>query len=92
MPPTVVLLLSRASQTRYVDFRAGNCFWLLLVRYYVQKVAEEGMIAVAMAQSPEFVAPHGTKEAVFGTNPIGIGIPTNSKCDPLPLFLCCSAC
>jgi LDH2 family malate/lactate/ureidoglycolate dehydrogenase len=29
-----------------------------------------------LAQSPEFVAPHGAKKAVFGTNPIAVGMPT----------------
>ena len=28
-----------------------------------------------IAQAPEFVAPHGAKKAVFGTNPIAIGVP-----------------
>lgn len=30
------------------------------------------MIGIVLAQSPEFVAPHGAKKAVFGTNPICI--------------------
>jgi hypothetical protein len=30
--------------------------------YYAQKVAEQGFIAVVLAQSPEFVAPHGAKQ------------------------------
>jgi hypothetical protein len=30
--------------------------------YYAQKVAEQGLICVVLAQSPEFVAPHGSKQ------------------------------
>ena len=44
--------------------------------YYCKKVADEGMIAICMAQSPEFVAPAGSSKAIFGTNPIGVGIPS----------------
>ncbi len=40
------------------------------------KVAAAGLIGIVIAQSPEFVAPHGAKKAVFGTNPIAIGMPT----------------
>ena len=44
--------------------------------YYCKKVADEGKIAICMAQSPEFVAPAGSSKAIFGTNPIGVGIPS----------------
>lgn len=43
--------------------------------YYAEQVAKQGLIGIVLAQSPEFVAPHGSKQAVFGTNPIAIGIP-----------------
>ena len=29
-----------------------------------------------LSQCPEYVAPHGSSEAVFGTNPIAVGVPT----------------
>ena len=40
------------------------------------QVASEGLIGIVIAQSPEFVAPHGAKKAIFGTNPIAIGVPS----------------
>jgi LDH2 family malate/lactate/ureidoglycolate dehydrogenase len=43
--------------------------------YYAEAIAKQGLIGVVLAQSPEFVAPHGSKQAIFGTNPIAIGIP-----------------
>lgn len=43
--------------------------------YYAEQVAQHGLIGIVFAQSPEFVAPHGAKQAIFGTNPIAIGIP-----------------
>ena len=39
-------------------------------------MGQKGLIGMVLAQSPEFVAPHGAKEAVFGTNPIAISIPS----------------
>ena len=35
------------------------------------QIAQRGMIALALAQSPEFVAPFGAAAALYGTNPIG---------------------
>ncbi|KXZ54908.1 hypothetical protein GPECTOR_4g980 [Gonium pectorale] len=43
--------------------------------YYVDLISREGLIGIVLAQSPEFVAPHGAKQPIFGTNPIGISIP-----------------
>mmetsp|Transcript_9411 Transcript_9411/g.16961 ORF Transcript_9411/g.16961 Transcript_9411/m.16961 type:complete len:822 (-) Transcript_9411:905-3370(-) len=59
--------------------------------YYVNKVAEEGMLAFAMATSPEFVAPHGAKQPVFGTNPIACAIPRANGEPPLVIDLATSA-
>ena len=42
----------------------------------MEAIARKGLIGVAMSQSPEYVAPHGTTEAIFGTNPIAVGVPT----------------
>lgn len=44
--------------------------------FYADKVAQAGLIGIVLAQSPEFVAPYGAKQAVFGTNPIAVAIPT----------------
>lgn len=43
--------------------------------YYAEQVAQQGLLALVFAQSPEFVAPHGSKQALFGTNPIAIAVP-----------------
>lgn len=44
--------------------------------YYAETLAKRGLIALVFAVSPEFVAPNGAVEPVFGTNPIGVGVPT----------------
>jgi len=58
--------------------------------YYVSKIAQQGMLAFAMATSPEFVAPYGAKQPVFGTNPIACAIPTPSG-EPLVVDMATSA-
>ena len=58
-------------------------------RYWVESIARQGLIGVAMSQSPEYVAPHGSTEAIFGTNPIAVGVPTSE--DPLVMDLSTAA-
>ena len=44
--------------------------------YWAKRIAEEyKLIGIVMSQAPEMVAPHGSYEPIFGTNPIAIGIP-----------------
>jgi LDH2 family malate/lactate/ureidoglycolate dehydrogenase len=47
--------------------------------YYVEKIAVENLIGVAMARSPLCMPPYGGIEPLFGTNPIAWGIPANPK-------------
>lgn len=54
-----------------------------LCRYYAEKIAENGLVGLVLAQSPEYVAPHGATEAVFGTNPVAISIPAGRGRDPI---------
>ena len=43
--------------------------------YYANRIAKKGLVAIVMANSPEFVAPAKGAKACFGTNPIAFGIP-----------------
>lgn len=43
--------------------------------YYVERMARQGVIGVAMCNSPEFVAAAAGAKPVFGTNPLAVGIP-----------------
>lgn len=43
--------------------------------YYVGKMAEKGVVGIALANSPEFVAASKGAKPVFGTNPMAFGIP-----------------
>lgn len=59
--------------------------------YFARQLAQRGLVALLLAQSPEYVAPHGAAQAVFGTNPIAVGIPTGEGGAPLVLDMATSA-
>jgi LDH2 family malate/lactate/ureidoglycolate dehydrogenase len=44
--------------------------------FYVNRMAEKGVIGIAMANSPEFVAAASGGKPVFGTNPLAVAVPT----------------
>lgn len=47
--------------------------------YYLEKITNEGLIGIIMAESPRSTSPHGGIEPLFGTNPIAFGYPTETK-------------
>lgn len=49
-------------------------------RYWVDRMAREGLIGIVLSQSPEYVAPHGSSQAVFGTNPIAVCAEPRCNC------------
>ena len=44
--------------------------------YYVNRMAKKGLIGLALANSPEFVAAAPGGKPVFGTNPLAVAVPT----------------
>ena len=58
-------------------------------RYWAEQIAGHGLIGLVLCQSPEYVAPHGSSEPIFGTNPIAVGIPAAEG--PLVMDLATSA-
>src|ERR671928_192848 len=43
---------------------------------YVERLAEHGWVALMANNFPAVVAPHGSSEKVFGTNPLSVAMPT----------------
>lgn len=43
--------------------------------FYVERMAREGFVGIALCNSPEFVAAAPGGQGVFGTNPLAVGIP-----------------
>ncbi|MEK7632863.1 MAG: Ldh family oxidoreductase [Patescibacteria group bacterium] len=59
------------------------------IGYYAKRIAEAGFIGFVFAGSMESVAAYGSFEALFGTNPLAVGVPT--KDEPLVLDMATSA-
>lgn len=58
--------------------------------YYAKKIADQGLIGIAYASAPfQTTAPHGSTEALFCTNPMAYGIPTEDE--PIILDMSTSA-
>lgn len=43
---------------------------------WARKITDAGLVGIVMSQCSEMVAPFGSYEPIYGTNPIAIGIPT----------------
>ncbi|MBI4021173.1 MAG: Ldh family oxidoreductase [Candidatus Aenigmarchaeota archaeon] len=49
------------------------------IGYYAREIAQAGYIGFVFAGSQPTVAPHGSSQALFGTNPLAIGLPTRPE-------------
>jgi len=45
----------------------------------VERLAEQGLVAIVMGNSPKAIAPWGGRSAIFGTNPIAFAAPRRGK-------------
>jgi len=57
--------------------------------YYARRIALHGHLGLLFAGSPPAVCPYGSHEALFGTNPIAVGIPGGDE--PLVIDLATAA-
>ena len=73
---TFLELVRQLSESPGVDAVRVQMSHLLLCRYWVKAIARKGLTGVAKSQLPEYVAPHGTTEAIFGISPVAVGLPT----------------
>lgn len=47
--------------------------------YFSEQIANDGHLAFMLGRTPPTVAPFGSLEAMFGTNPLAISFPTNGE-------------
>ena len=47
--------------------------------FYAERIAREGFIGMVFCGSSKMVAPSGSSERAFGSNPVAIGIPTGGE-------------
>ncbi len=59
--------------------------------YWVRKIVNDNKIGIVCSNCPEMVAPFGSYERIFGTNPIAIGIPNESDKNPVVIDMATSA-
>lgn len=59
-----------------------NTYACGVVGYYVERIAEQGLIGQAYANSPAIVAPFGGVLPFFGTNPLAFAVPVAGR-EPL---------
>ncbi|MDQ0317851.1 Ldh family oxidoreductase [Amorphus orientalis] len=72
--------LSEAVQSRGIVLAAiRNANHIGMLAYYVEAAARQNLIAVVLTTSEALVHPFGGTEAMLGTNPIAIGIPTGAE-------------
>ena len=59
------------------------------IGYWAKRVADAGLLGFVFTSPLKVVAPHGSSEPIFGTNPLSIGIPSADK--PLVFDMATSA-
>ena len=47
--------------------------------FYAERQAKKGLVCLALANSPEFVAPSAGASSVFGTNPLAVSVPRQGQ-------------
>lgn len=49
------------------------------IGYFAERAANAGYICIIFGGTPKAVAPHGTVDAIFGTNPLSFAMPTDDS-------------
>lgn len=68
-------LIKIAKETTVAAMAVTNSYNCGVVGYHVERLALNGLLALAFVNAPASMAPWGGNKAVFGTNPITCGIP-----------------
>lgn len=76
-------LLSRVRSTGVAVAAVHDANHLGLLAPYVERIAAEGLVAIAITTSEALVHPWGGRTAMIGTNPIAIAVPA----EPNPFVL-----
>lgn len=50
-----------------------------VIGWHVERLAEKGLVALMVGNTPQAMAPWGGRKAVFGTNPLGLGAPRRDR-------------
>ncbi len=77
-------LIDAAKTTGMAALAIHNTFTCGVVGYFVERIAVQGMLGQAYANSPAMMAPWGGSLPFFGTNPIALAVPVK---DQSPLII-----
>ena len=72
-------LAARSGSTGIALAAIRNSNHLGMLAWYVEQIAADGRIGIAMSSSEALVHPHGGTRAMLGTNPIAIAVPTADR-------------
>ena len=75
----MLLAIEKAKSGGIAIAAASNAFLGSINGYYVSMAAREGLIGVMTTSSGRRVAPAGSIDALFGTNPIAVAVPTQDE-------------
>lgn len=71
------IAIAKASRHDVAVVAAHNCVYTGRNGYYVELIAQQGLVGLMMNNFSPLVAPWGSNEAIFGTNPFSVGMPTS---------------
>lgn len=70
-------VITKAQENGFSVVGTNNTFSSVgAIGYYARKIAQEGLIGIAGANSPKTMIHFGSLEPVYGTNPVAFGFPT----------------
>lgn len=72
-------LLPLAREMGIAALAVTNSYNCGVVGYHAERIAKAGLVALTFVNAPASIAPHGGKQAVFGTNPIALGVPRTGR-------------
>ncbi len=75
-------LVEAARQNGIAALAVGNSYACGSLGYFVEELAEQGIIALMVANASPSIAPFGGKTPFFGTNPLAFGVPREGR-EPL---------
>lgn len=80
---------ARARETGIAAAAIRNAQHIGMLAWYAERIARAGQVAIVLSTSEALVHPWGGRQALVGTNPVAIGIPTG-EADPFVMDMATS--
>lgn len=72
---TFHLMVENTKKMGVTVFSQENSYTCGALGYFTRRLADEGLVALAATNSSAHMASHGSRAAVFGTNPLSFAVP-----------------